>query len=143
MNPAIRVVRILQIAVIISVLLFMYVLHTIHPEPQSVNAAFQWSVVCCAVGSALAGFIMQRAILNAPDRPNSLGQTSTPQGRWFTGHIIRFATAESVALFGFVLRMMGSYSNVVTALFAGSLLLLLFWQPGEVPTATESQNPIR
>jgi hypothetical protein len=91
----------------------------------------------------MAGFIMQRVIQNAPDRPNALGRMSTSRGRWFTGHILRFATAESVAMFGFVLRMMGSYSHVVTGLFAGSLFLLILWQPGEVLAATESQNPIR
>jgi F0F1-type ATP synthase membrane subunit c/vacuolar-type H+-ATPase subunit K len=143
MNPAIRVVRILQCAIIVSVLLFYYVLHVTHPAPQSVNANFQLAVVCCAIASAMAGFIMQRAIKNAPDRPNASGQKSTPRGRWLSGHVIRFATAESVALFGFVLGMMGSTSNVVIALFAGSLLLLVFWQPGEVPTETESQGPIR
>jgi hypothetical protein len=142
MNPAIRVVRILQFAFIVSVLLFYYVSRTLHPPAQSVNAPVQWAIVACAIASAMAGFIMQRVILNAPDRPNAPGQSSTPQGRWFTGHVIRFATAESVALFGFVLRMMGSTSNLVIALFAGSLLLLLIWQPGAVPTATESRSSI-
>jgi hypothetical protein len=141
MNPVIRVVRILQISFIVSILLFIRVLHLIHPATHSVNASMEWSIVFCAAASALMGFIMQRVILNAPDRPNS-GQTSTPRGRWFTGHVIRFATAESVALFGFVLRMMGSTSNLVIVLFAGSLLLLLFWQPGGVPTANESKNPM-
>jgi hypothetical protein len=142
MNPVIRVVRILQFAIIVSVLLFMLVLHIVRPAAQSVNTSVQLAIVCCAIASAMLGFIMQRVILNAPDRPNAPGQSSTPQGRWFTGHVIRFATAESVALFGFVLRMMGSTSNLVIALFAGSLLLLLIWQPGAVPTATESRSSI-
>jgi F0F1-type ATP synthase membrane subunit c/vacuolar-type H+-ATPase subunit K len=112
----------------------------VHPEPHSVNASVQWGIVCCAIASAMTGFIMQRVIMNAPDLPKVLGQTSTPRSRWFMGHIIRFATAESVALFGFVLRMIGSNSNVVMALFASSLFLLLLWQPGAIPTETESKN---
>jgi hypothetical protein len=140
MNPSIRVVRVLQCSMIVSVLLFIYVLYTVQPAPQSVSASFQWSIVFCAIASAIAGIIVQRVIINAPDQPNSLGQTSTPQSRWLTGHILRFATAESVALFGFVLRMMGSTSNLVTVLFVTSLLLLLLWQPGAVPTETESQS---
>ena len=133
MNPAIRVIRTMQITFIVSVLLFIYVLHTVSPAPQSVNANFQFAIVCCAIASVLAGFIMQRVLLNAPDRPDSRGQSSTPQGRWLIGHVIRFATAESVALFGFTLRMMGSTSVVVTLLFGSSLLLLLLWQPGTCP----------
>jgi len=142
MNPAIRVVRILQFAMIFSVLLFYLVLHLIHPAPQNVDSTVQLAIVCCAIASAMAGFIMQRAVQNAPDRPNASGQTSTARGRWLSGHVVRFATGESVALFGFVLGIMGSTSNVVIALFAGSLLLLVFWQPGEVPAENESQNPI-
>jgi hypothetical protein len=142
MNPAIRTVRVLQFAIIVSVLLFIYVLHTIHPEPRNVDATLQWAIVCCAIGSARAGFVVQRVLMNAPDRPNSRAQGSTPRSRWLAGHVIRFATAESVALFGFALRMMGSTSNLVTLLFAGSLLLLILWQPGEVPTSIESQIPI-
>jgi hypothetical protein len=143
MNPAIRVVRILQIAIIVSVLLFYYVLHLTHPAPQNVDSTVQLAIVCCAIASAMAGFIMQRAVQNAPNRLNASGQKSTARGRWLSGHVVRFATAESVALFGFVLGMMGSTSNVVIGLFAGSLLLLVFWQPGEVPAENESQNPIR
>lgn len=142
MNPAIVTVRILQCAMIVSVMLFYLVLHLTHPAPQSVNANVQLAIVCCAIASAMGGFIMQRVILNAPARPNASGQNSTARGRWLSGHVIRFATAESVALFGFVLRTMGSYSNVVIALFAGSLLLLILWQPGEVPAENESRSPI-
>jgi hypothetical protein len=142
MNPAVRLVRILQITFIMSVLLFILVLHVVNPARQSVDITVQWAIVFVAITSAMAGFIMQRVILNAPDRLNALGQSSTPQGRWLTGHVIRFATAEWVALSGFALRMMGSTSNLVIVLFTGSLLLLLFWQPGEVPTANEPKNPM-
>jgi hypothetical protein len=142
MNPVIRVVRVLQVAIIVSVLLFIFVLHVIHPAPQNVDSFLQLAIVCCAIASALSGFILQRMLLNAPSRPSSTTQNSTPRARWFTGHVIRFATAESVALFGFVLRMMGSTSNLVSVLFAGSLLLLILWQPGGVPAETESNIPI-
>jgi hypothetical protein len=36
--------------------------------------------------------------------------------------------------------MMGSTSILVAVLFVTSLLLLLLWQPGAVPTETESQS---
>lgn len=142
MNPAIRMVRVMQVTFIVAVLLFYFVLHVVHPMPQSVNANFELIFVCCAIASAILGFVMQRALLNAPNPSGSTAQSSTPRGRWFMGHLIRFATAEAVALFGFALRMMGSSSKLVTLLFAGSLLLLVFWQPGEVPTESESQSPI-
>lgn len=142
MNPAIFVVRVVQCAMIVSVLMFIYVLKLIHPVPGVVPASFQWSILVCAVASALGGFYMQRRMLRLPGKPRSGAQSSDLRGPWFAGHIIRFATAESVALFGFVLRMMGSTSVLVVILFVSSLFLLLFWQPGAVPTETKSQNSI-
>ncbi|MGP8269695.1 MAG: hypothetical protein ACLQLH_06475 [Terracidiphilus sp.] len=143
MNPAIFMVRIMQCAMIVSVLMFIYVLHIIHPVPHGVNASLQWSIVCCAIVSALVGFIVQRMMLRAPSQSLPATDNSTLLRPWFAGHVLRFATAESVALFGFVLRMMGSSSILVTVLFVSSLLLLLLWQPGAVPTQTESQSSMR
>lgn len=143
MNPAIRTVRVMQVAFIVSVLLFMYVLRAVHPATHSVNPSVQWGIVFCAIASAMMGFIVQRIMLRAPSQSSATTQDSTLLGPWFAGHVLRFATAESVALFGFALRMIGDSSPVVTALFAGSLLLLILWQPGEVPPAAESQNLLR
>ena len=143
MNPAIVVVRTMQCAFIVSVFLFILVLRMIHPAPQPVNASTQWSIVICAITSALMGFVLQRIMLRAPSQSLPAMKNADLRGAWFTGHVVRFATAESVALFGFVLGMMGNTSSVVTALFAISLLLLLLWQPGAVPTQTESQSSMR
>jgi len=136
MNPVVRVVRIMQFAFIFSVLLFLFVLHTVHPAAQHLSASFQWGIVLCAIASAGMGFIGQRAFLrpSAPSLPTN--QNPTPLARWFSGHLLRFATAESVALFAFALRMMGSTSILVYLLFGGSLLLLLTWRPGTVPPST-------
>jgi hypothetical protein len=142
MNPAILTVRVMQLMFIVSVLLFILVLYVDAPATQSVDATVQWSIVCCAIASALSGFIVQRMHRRAPSKSLPGTQSSTPRGRWFTGHLVRFATAESVALFGFALRWLGSSSNLVTLLFAGSLLLLVVWQPGEVPAASESEGSI-
>jgi hypothetical protein len=140
MNPAIFLVRFLQCAFIISVLLFIYVLHIVHPAPHSVNASLQWGIVFCAIASALVGFYVQRMLLRFPNQPLSATQGSNLLRPWFTGHLLRFATAESVALFGFLLRMLGSSSILVTVLFMGGLLLLLLWQPGAIPTETASHS---
>jgi hypothetical protein len=133
MKKPVFTVRVMQIAFIVSVLMFICVLHVTHPPVQNVDSTFQWIIVFIAISSAIAGFIVQKLMLRPPNPSLPQKPNSTPQARWFTGHVIRFATAESVALFGFVLRSLGSTSVVVTLLFGGSLLLLLFWQPGDCP----------
>jgi hypothetical protein len=143
MNPVTFQLRVMQFAFIASVVLFFFISRAFPPPSQSVNASIQWVIVLCAIVSALQGFILQRMFLRVRDQTPSASESSTPRSRWFTGHVFRFATAESVALFGVVLRRVYGPSNLVTAMFVGSLLLLVLWQPGEVPAANESQSSIR
>ncbi|MGD0547114.1 MAG: hypothetical protein ABR991_04725 [Terracidiphilus sp.] len=133
MQKPVFTVRVLQGAMIVSVLMFFYVLRVSHPPVQKIDPNFQWAIVFCAISSALAGFIVQKLMLRLPSQSLATARNSALLGRWFTGHIVRFATAESVALFGFVLGFMGSTSIVVPLLFAVSLLLLVLWKPGECP----------
>ncbi|MGA7830594.1 MAG: hypothetical protein WCA21_06520 [Terracidiphilus sp.] len=140
MNPVLRMVRILQASMIVAVLLFYYVCYTIPSAPQIANPYFQWIIVFCAMASAVGGFFVQRIMQRAPRQIFPAAQESTPRKQWLTGHVVRFATAESVALFGFVLHTTGGTPVVVNLLFASSLLLLVLWQPGALPPQTDSQN---
>ena len=138
MNPATLQLRILQIAFIVSVGLFYYVSSMIHPTAHAMNASMQSAILLCAIASALMGFIVQRMMQRAPSQSLPEKQNSILLTRWFTGHILRFATAESVALFGLVLHTLGSLSTLVNVMFLCSLLLLLIWQPGTCPPKNES-----
>lgn len=66
MNPTFVLVRTMQCAFIVSVLLFAFVLHIIHPAPHSVSASLQWGIVFCAAASALMGFIVQGVWSRSP-----------------------------------------------------------------------------
>ena len=143
MNPAIKVVRTMQVAFIVSVLLFYYVCSTLHPIDPSkppVAPSMGWGLVFCAIASALGGFLFQQMLRGAPMPSDPATRDVTARSRWLSGHIVRFATEESVALFGFVLRFLGGPSTQVYLLFGGSLLLLLLWQPGAFPTMAGSQD---
>jgi FtsH-binding integral membrane protein len=142
MNPVVLQLRVMQVVMIVSVPLFFFVSRTLQSPAQSVNASIQWVIVLCAAGSALLGFIVQPILLRARSQSLPPALNSTPLGPWRAGHIVRFATAESVALFGFVLRALGCSPNLVYLLFGSGLLLLLLWRPGAIPTQTKSQGSI-
>jgi len=125
-----------------SVLMFFYVGRTLPVAPDNAAASFQWAIVACAIASALGGFIAQHVVQRASNQTARPAQDSTKLARWQMGHIIRFASAESVALFGFVLRSLGAPSTIVNSLFAGGIILLLVWQPGTAPTPSEPQSSI-
>lgn len=143
MNPVIRVMRVMQIAFIVSVLLFYSISRMIQPAGQSLDDFMQWVIVLCAAASAAGGFSVQRMFLRVRSQALATTRKSTPLSRWKVGHLMRFASAESVALYGVVMRTTGGSSTLSAALFAGSLLLLALWQPGAVPNESESQGPIR
>lgn len=128
---------IMQVSMIAFVLFLIYFSRAAQPTSQSVSVLFQWGIVAVACVDAVAGFVLQRIILRASSQSSPSVQNATPLARWKKGHIVRFAMAESVALFGFVLRMTGASSTPIYLLFGGGLLLLLFWQPGAVPAETE------
>jgi len=138
MNPVIRQFRVMQFAYIVSVLFFYYVISMIHPTANAVNSSMQTAIVLCAIASVLMGFIVQRMMQRAPSQSLLEKRNSSLLARWKVGHIIRFATAESVALYGVVLHMLGSSSTLVNVMFICSLLLLLIWQPGTCPPKNES-----
>jgi protein-S-isoprenylcysteine O-methyltransferase Ste14 len=142
MNPIARQLRIAQVAFIVTVGLIYYVSGTVPPVAHSVNSSIQWAIVLCAIASVLAGFIVQRTMLRTPSQFLPAAQHSTVLVKWKAGHILRFATAESAALFGLVLHTLGSSSVLVNILFGSSILLLLFWQPGAIPAQSESQSSI-
>jgi hypothetical protein len=138
MNPVIFQLRIMQIVFIVSVGLFYYVLSIIQPTAHAVNPTIQSVLVLCAIAFVLMGFIVQRMMLRTPSQSLPEKQNSILLNRWFAGHILRFATAESVALFGVVLHIFGSSSVLVNVMFLCSLLLLLIWQPETCPPNNQS-----
>lgn len=142
MNPVSFQLRVMQFAFIASVVMFFFVGQTLIPATPSINATFQWVIVFIAIGSASMGFVLQRIFLRAANKHASTAQGASALRVWRAGHILRFATAESVALFGLVLQSVGASANIVYALFGGSALLLLLWQPGAVPAETVSRTTV-
>jgi hypothetical protein len=142
MSPTISQLRIMQFVMIVSVLFIFFISRSLPVPSLSADPSMQWAIVVCAIASGVSGFILQRILLRASGQASRSPQASTPLARWRIGHMVRFATAESVALFGFVLRSLGASSTFVYLLFGGGMLLLVLWQPGALPTETESQNPI-
>lgn len=138
MNQVNFVLRIMQAAFVVSVLLFYYVGSMIHPAAQAVNTSMPRAIVLCAIASVLMGFIGQRVFQRTTSQSFPEKQNPSILTRWIAGHILRFATAESVALFGLVLHTLGSSSTLVNVMFISSLLLLLIWQPGICPPQNQS-----
>jgi hypothetical protein len=54
--------------------------------------------------------------------------------QWRAGNIVSFAFAESVMLFGVILKFLGERWSIVSIFFGIGLLLLLLWSPKKSQT---------
>jgi cytochrome b561 len=128
-----RQLRIIQIAFIVASLMIIDVSRKIQPPAQNVNSSLQWAIVFIAIGVTLSGFLVQRLMLRAQSQSLPAAHNHTRRDWWFKGHIIRFAFAQAVVLFGFFLHTIGSKSILVIALYVSGILLLLIRWPGTSP----------
>ena len=132
-----RQLRYFQITCLVFVALSIWVLgrFPVHFTGRAISFS-QWIVVLCATYCVLIGFWIQRRVLRA----NRSGKRrSTLLGRWRAGHVLRLASAVSVCLWAFVLRIIGGPTWLVNTIFAVGVILLLVWRPGTRPVETEPQ----
>jgi len=125
--------RVIQITGILLLLECIRLSRSMRHEWDGTITLAHWFFIVGAGWSGIAGFTLQRRIVNRRGRASS---RSTPFTRWRVGHIVRLVMAYSVGLYGFCLSTFAGPPMLVNALFALGLLLLLVWMPGVVPDQT-------
>jgi hypothetical protein len=132
-----RQLRIVQVACALSLGACVLLIHFGHGKSgaQSGMNLKQFLVIVAAIWSAVFGFTLQRRIVGAPSRYQANLERATPFSRWKTGHIARLWSATSVSMWGLILYEIRGSSWIVDSLFAGGLILLAAWKPGESPPA--------
>jgi F0F1-type ATP synthase membrane subunit c/vacuolar-type H+-ATPase subunit K len=139
MESAIKVVRAIQIAMLVSVLLYVIVGERVGTVPQLNHPVLFYVlslVTITIVGVILVvrrTLVLQSAAALAA-RPND----AATLGRWRTGHIMTFALSEAVAIFGLVLRLLGFSLSQVASFYVAGFILLLFFGPRR-PAVSEAR----
>lgn len=132
-NP--QIVRVIHIVFILSLLLYIFlVIPMLQITPKAVNPVIVGGLALAVVSELSVRPYLQKSLLVLAEArlrrdPNDL------QARriWFTGHLLNFCMAESIGLFGVVLKILGAPWSIAGIFFAVSLLLLLYWTPRWVP----------
>lgn len=126
--------RIFQICFVVAVLMFIWIL-TVLPAGNVGRATpyADWITTVFAIYSGWAGFWFAKRIA-VSNRPNPALQTSG-LSRWWLGRLVRLASAESVCLSGFVLRLLGGPLWLVATMFGTGLALLLTLRLGSATDA--------
>jgi hypothetical protein len=130
MDSAVKAIRIVQIALLVSVVLYAIVGEKVGSIPK-LNDPVVFYVLSLATVTIVGVILVVRRTLviqsaaSLAARPNDLATLN----RWRAGHIMTYALSEAIAVFGFVLRLMGFSLSQVAYFYISGFILLLFFGP--------------
>jgi hypothetical protein len=128
MTQAVRMVRLIQLAMLASIALYVLVGEVVHARIGA-NAALYYGVSFISISLVGAILVVRRTqvqqwALRLAERPDD----GAALGRWKTGQIATYALCEALALLGLVLRVAGfRLTDVWPYYLGGFALMLVFW----------------
>jgi mannose/fructose/N-acetylgalactosamine-specific phosphotransferase system component IIC len=137
MGPAVKTVRLIQIAMLVSVGIYA-VVGEVAGRHLNTDATVIYAISFASI-SLVGAILVVRKTMVLQSEAELKAKPGDPVilARWKTGYFVTYALCEALALFGLVLRMLGFSLNQVWPYYAGSfVLLLLFWPraPQTYPT---------
>ncbi len=137
MGPAVKTVRLIQIAMLVSVGIYA-VVGEVAGRHLNTDATVIYAISFASI-SLVGAILVVRKTMVLQSEAELKAKPGDPVilARWKTGYFVTYALCEALALFGLVLRVLGFSLNQVWPYYAGSfVLLLLFWPraPQTYPT---------
>ena len=128
METVLRTLRILQIAMLISIALYVWIGERVAENVLRANPVFYYAVTFISISVVGAIFVVRRVLLSRFEAQLSAQpEDSALLARWRGGYIVIYALCEAVALFGFVLRFLGfPLARIWVFYLSGFALMLLF-----------------
>jgi hypothetical protein len=125
-----RSLRILHLAFLAATGLYLAVLFQIRPQEKPLDPVFVSALGAASFSVIGVGFFLRaRMVTESASRLSANAQDTVSLNRWRVGMLISFTCAESVVLFGFVLKILGAAWNVAGIFFVVGILLLIAWAP--------------
>jgi len=122
-------VRLIQIAMLVSIVLYVVVGELVGRTADLNNALF-YTLSLASISTLGAAFVVRRTLV-LPAEALLQEKPSDPlaQARWKTGYIFLYALCDAMALFGLILRIAGFTLVHVWGFYLGGFLLLLLFSP--------------
>ncbi len=129
-DSALRPMRIIHGVLLVSVLLYAALGEKIGPaDAKDLKILPQLFALPAVVNVLIAFFAQYRVVRPAGDALRLRPDDAESLGRWRAGNLISLVLCESVALFGFVLRLLGGTVLVSAPFYSVAILLMLVWRP--------------
>jgi hypothetical protein len=128
MRGALRTVRLIQIAMLVSIGIYA-VVGEIAGARLTTDAKTLYAISFASISLVGAILVVRKTlVLQSEEELKAKPGDPVVLARWKTGYIVSYALCEALALFGLLLRFMGFSLAQVWPYYAGALvLLLLFW----------------
>lgn len=129
METAVRLVRLVQIAMLVCVVLYVVVGELVGRAAAANNALF-YTMSLASISTLGAAFVVRRTlVLPAEALLREKPGDRLVQARWKAGYIFLYALCEALALFGLILRIAGFTLVHVWGFYLGGFLLLWLFSP--------------
>lgn len=127
---AIKIVRTIQIAMLLSVALFVLVGELVGRipklnDPTPFHALSLATITIVGVIVVVRRTLVLQSAAILANRPNDAATLN----RWRAGYLMTYALSEAIALFGLSLRMIGFSLSQVASFYIAGFILLLFFSP--------------
>ena len=130
MARSLKTLRTLQWAMLLSILLYVGVGEIFGPRIRHVEPALSYIFSTLAVGIVGTIFVVRRTlVLRAASTLAKEPEDNISLNQWKTGYITTYALCEALALFGLVLRFLGSEVQQSLLFYVGGFVLLFFFRP--------------
>lgn len=129
MESARRGLQVIRLAMLISITLYV-VIAVLIPSHGNPNPLIFRIVSLVAVTNVGVLFVARRLfVASAADTLKSSPDNSAALAKWKTGHLITWAFAESIAIFGLVLHFLGFPMSLARVFFVAGFLLIAIFPP--------------
>ena len=110
---------------------FLFIVHKINLPQRTISSGLLVTSVLTTAIAIWSGFVMRKTLFkkSADALPGNVGEALR---RWRGAHFIGFTNAMSIAIWGVVLRFVGSSWYVAGVFFGLSLGFLLLWRPRQL-----------
>jgi len=130
MESAIKVVRIIQIAMLVSVVLYVVVGEGVGSVPKLNNPVLFYVLSLATITIVGVILVVRRTlVLQSAVALAARPHDAATLNRWRTGHIMTYALSEAIAVFGLVLRLVGFTLPQVAYFYVAGFILLAFFGP--------------
>jgi len=136
MENAVKIVRLIQIAMLLSVGMFVLAGEMVGSIPRLSNPTLFYALSLATITIVGVILVVRRTLVlqsaaTLAARPNDVATLN----RWRAGYVMTYALSEAIAMFGLVLRLIGFTLSQVAYFYIAGFILLLFFGPRRQVTA--------